>query len=183
MKNLFIAIALILITNISAQEGTEKTNVFVRVYDLQNKLMRKGRMLSVSDTSLELKRKKKIMLIAFDSVGLIKTHRSAGHNALIGAAVVAPLFAMTGAASTNSDWDNETMLYSTGQGAAIGAVLGAITGAVLGGIANNILKTKPQVFEINGDKLKWQEFKETITGLSNSKNGLFEEPVEYRASI
>ena len=41
MKNLFFAIALILSINISAQKGTEKTNVFVRVYDLQGKKLAK----------------------------------------------------------------------------------------------------------------------------------------------
>lgn len=64
MKNLFFAMALILGMYITAQEGAERPNMFLRVYDLQSKLIRKGNILSISDTTLQLKGKKDEMGIA-----------------------------------------------------------------------------------------------------------------------
>lgn len=161
MKNLFFAIALILSININAQEGTEKANVFVRVYDLQGKKISKGNILSISDTLLQLKGKREPMKITARSIGLIKTKHSGGNNVLIGAVSGATFLAILGAAS--ADPDAMFLGYSTGEGAAMGVLLGAPTGAAIGGITTLFKNSKS--YKINGDELKWKEFKETIIGL------------------
>lgn len=158
MKNLFFTIALILSIGISAQEGTEKTNVFVRVYNLEGKKIGKGKILSISDTSLQLFRKVESVKFPVSSIGSIKTKHSAGHNVLVGALAGATTMAILGAASADPDaW---LFGYTAGEGAALGALLGGTTGAAIGGIT--ILFKKPKSYEINGDKEKWKAFKELI---------------------
>ena len=157
MKNLFFAIALVLSVNISAQVGPEKANVFVRVYDLQGKKISKGNILSISDTLLQLKGKREPMKIAARSIGLIKTKHSGGNNVLIGAVSGATFLAILGAAAYNpGSW----VLGSAAAGAAIGVFLGAPTGAAIGGITTLFKNSKS--YKINGDELKWKEFKESI---------------------
>jgi len=161
MKNLFFAIALILSIHISAQEGTEKANIFVRVYDLQGKKISKGNILSISDTSLQLKGKREPMKITVNSIGLIKTKQSAGNNVLIGALSGASFFGLLGAVT--ADPDALILGYSAGEGAAAGAFIGGTAGATIGGITALFKNSKS--YKINGDELKWKEFKETIIGL------------------
>lgn len=161
MKNLFFTIALILSIHISAQEGTEKANVFVRVYDLQGQKISKGKILSISDTSLQLKGKKEPIEVTAKSIGLIKTKHSGGNNVLVGAASGASLLAILGAAT--ADPDAMIMGYSAGEGAAAGAFLGGTAGAAIGGITT--LFKESESYKINGDELKWKAFKETIMGL------------------
>ena len=158
MKNLFFVIALILGINISAQVGTEKTNVFVRVYDLQGKKISKGNIFSISDTLLQLKGKIEPIKIAANSIGLIKTKHSGGKNVLIGAISGATFFAILGAAT--ADPDALVLGYSAGEGAASGALLGGISGAAIGGIT--ILFNNSATYIINGDELKWKAFSEMI---------------------
>ena len=158
MKNLFFAIALILSINISAQKGTEKTNVFVRVYDLQGKKISKGNILSISDSLLQLKGKREPMKIATRSIGLIKTKHSGGNNVLKGAVIGATGLAILFAASAGEDTP-----YDAAGGAAGGAFLGGFFGAAVGGVT--ILFKNSKSYIINGDELKWKEFKETITKL------------------
>lgn len=158
MKNLFFAIALILSINISAQEGTEKTNVFVRVYNLQGKKISKGNIFSISDTSLQLKGKREPVIIDASSIGLIKTKHSGGNNVLMGAATGATALAIFMAAS---DGPNDG--FDPAGAAAVGGFLGGIAGAAIGGLTSLFKKSKSYI--ISGDELKWKEFKETITGL------------------
>jgi hypothetical protein len=161
MKNLFFAIALLLSITISAQEGAEKANVFVRVYDLKGEKISKGKILSISDTLLQLKGGKGSVKIVANSIGLIKTKRSEGNNVLIGAATGATALAILGAATADpNDW---LFGYTAGEGAALGVFLGAPIGAAIGGVT--ILFKKSKSYIINGDELKLKEFKETITGL------------------
>lgn len=161
MKNLFFAIALLLSISISAQEGTEKANVFVRVYDLQGEKISKGNILSISDTLLQLKGKREPIKIAVRSIGSIKTKHSGGNNILIGAVSGGVFMAIIGAAT--ADPDAFILGYTASEGAALGVFLGAPIGAAIGGIT--VLLKKSRSFEINGDELKLKEFKETITGL------------------
>jgi len=158
MKNLFF-IALILSFNISAQELTEKANTFVRVYDLQGKKISKGNILSISDTSLELKYAKGSKKITSNIIGLIKTKHSGGNNVLIGAATCGTIFAGMGAAT--ADPDDWMFGYTASEGAIGGAVAGGVIGGAIGGIT--ILFKNSKSYIINGDELKWKEFKETIT--------------------
>jgi hypothetical protein len=164
MKNLFIAITLLLSITISAQKGIENTKVFVRVYDLQSKLISKGNILSISDKSLQLKGPKGQMGIAAGSIGLIKTGRLAGRNILIGSATGAVVGAIYGASTGVPRDELGWFDYTVGEGAVIGVILGGAVGAGIGGITT-IFKKKSRIFIINGDELKWIEFKESITRL------------------
>jgi len=155
MKNLFFAIALILSINISAQKGTEKTNVFVRVYDLQGKKISKGNILSISDSLLQLKGKREPMKIATRSIGLIKTKHSGGNNVLKGAVIGATGLAILMAATAGED-----TYHDAAGGAAAGVFVGGIFGAAVGGVTSLFKNSK--TYEINGDKEKWEAFKQMI---------------------
>jgi len=156
MKNLILVITLILSSNVCAQNGLENTNVFVRVYDLQGKKISKGKILSISETSLQLNRKGESMNIPVESIGSIKTKRSAGNNVLFGAATGATTMAILGAATADPDaW---IFGYTAGEGAAAGALLGGTAGAAIGGIT--ILFKNSKSYEINGDKVKLKAFTE-----------------------
>ncbi len=161
MKNIFIAIALILGISVYAQVKNEKKDVFVRVFDLQGKKIGKGKILSISDTSIELKGKSESP-IEVANIGLIKTKHSGGHNVLIGAACGATLFAIIGAVSgdSGSSEDFNITFWSSEEGAAGGGLVGGATGAAIGGLT--ILLKKSNSYEINGDELKLKEFKEKL---------------------
>ena len=157
MKNLIFAITLILGINVCAQNGFENTNLFVRVYDLQGNKIGKGKILSISETSLQLNRKGESVEIPVSSIGSIKTKRSAGNNVLIGAVIGATSMAILGTATADPDdgWG-----WTAAEGAAGGALGGALGGAAIGGIT--ILFKNSKSYEINGDKAKWKAFKEMI---------------------
>lgn len=158
MKNLIFAITLILGINVCAQNGFENTNLFVRVYDLQGNKIGKGKILSISETSLQLNRKGESVKIPVSSIGSIKTKRSAGNNVLIGAVTGATTMAILGAATAEPDaW---IFGYTAAEGATAGALGGALVGAAIGGIT--ILFKNSKSYEINGDKAKWKAFKEMI---------------------
>ncbi len=150
MKNLIFAITLILSINVCAQNGFENTNVFVRVYDLQGKKINKGKILSISETSLQLNRKGEIPV---GSIGLIKMRRSIGHNILVGASIGATITGLLVA-----------VLGDNGDVGAVGLIAIATVGGAASGALDGIdfLSKKPKSYEINGDKVKWKEFKEMI---------------------
>ena len=155
MKNLIFAITLILSINVCAQNELENTNVFVRVYNLQGEKISKGKILSFSETSLQLNRKRESVKIPVDSIGSIITKRAGGNNVLLGAAIGATTMAILGAATAEPD---DFLGYTAGEGAIGGALAGGISGAAIGGIT--ILFKNSKSYEINGDKVKWKAFTE-----------------------
>lgn len=158
MKNLIVAITLILSSTVCAQNDFENTNIFVRVYDLQGKKIGKGKILSISDMSLQLYRKEASITVLLPDIGSIKTKHAAGNNVLVGAAIGATTLAILGAASADPDaW---LFAYTAGEGAAAGALLGGTAGAAVGGIT--ILFKNSDSYEINGDTEKWKAFKEMM---------------------
>jgi hypothetical protein len=158
MKNLIFVITLIFSVNVYAQNRFENTNVFVRVYDSLGKKISKGKILSISDTSLQLNRKGESLEILVSSIATIKTKRSAGNNVLVGATIGATSMAILGAATADPDaW---ILGYTAGEGAGAGALLGGTAGAAIGGIT--ILFKNSKSYEINGDMEKWKAFKEMI---------------------
>lgn len=161
MKKLFFAMALILSINISAQKGTEKANVFVRVYDLQGKKISKGNILTITDSMLQLNAGTGPKEIEVSNIGLIKTKRSAGNNILIGSVIGAvPLIIL---AAVSTEGNSYLVGHSVWVGAARGSAIGVPVGALIGGITSLFKNSKSYI--IDGDDLKWKEFKETITGL------------------
>jgi len=157
MKNLIFAITLILSINVCAQNGFENTYVFVRVYDLQGKKIGKGKIFSISETSLQLNRKGESVKIPVSSIGFIKTKHSEGNNVLVGAVIGATTMGIFGATIAEPGL---LFGFSASEGAAGGVVLGGIAGAAIGGIT--ILFKNSKSYEINGDKAKWKAFKEMI---------------------
>ena len=158
MKTLIFVITLILSINVCAQNEFENTDVFVRVYDLQGKKIGKGKILSMSETSLQLNKKGNSLTIPVSDIGSIKTKHSGGNNVLIGAATGAAVMAVLGAAT--ADPDACILGYTAGEGAAVGAILGGTAGAAIGGIT--ILFKNSKSFEINGELEKLIAFKEMI---------------------
>ena len=157
MKSLLFAITLILCINTFAQEMPEKANVFVRVYDLQDKKIGKGKILSITDTTLQLQGTRE--LINFNNIGIIRTRHSAGHNILIGAASGAAIGAVVGIASADPDaWFG----FTAGEGATLGIVLGGLSGSVIGWISSLFKESNSYI--INGDPLKFKEFNSTMSG-------------------
>lgn len=158
MKTLIFVITLILSINVCAQNEFENSNVFVRVYDLQGKKIGKGKILSMSETSLQLYKKGNSLTVPIGNIGSIKTKHSGGNNILIGAATGAAVMAILGAASADPDaW---ILGYTAGEGAAAGAILGGTAGVAIGGIT--ILFKNSKSFEINGELEKLIAFKEMI---------------------
>jgi hypothetical protein len=90
---------LILSINVCAQNRLKNTNVFVRIYDLQGKKISKGKLLSISETSLQLNRKRESVKIPANNIYSIITKRTAGNNVLVGAAIGATTMAIYGAAT------------------------------------------------------------------------------------
>ncbi|WP_047245640.1 hypothetical protein [Maribacter thermophilus] len=158
MKSVVLAITLILSTGIYAQNEFENTNVFVRVYDLEGKKVGRGKIYSITETSLQLYRKEVFFEIPVSNIGSIRTKRSAGNNILVGAATGATSMAVLGAAT--ADPNATFFAYSVGEGAGAGALLGATLGAGIGGIT--VLFKNSKSYEISGDKVKWKAFKEMI---------------------
>ena len=145
-------ISLIFCANLFAQNETASHNVFVRVYNLQNKKIGKGKILAITESSIQLIRGKKIDTIAARNIGLIKTKRSGGHNVLIGAATGAAIMGVFVASDTNED----NAFISVEGDILVGAIMGGTVGAVLGGIT---VYTKNTVtYEINGKVSKWNDF-------------------------
>lgn len=156
MKYLFVAIALILCINVSAQGISEGANVFVRVYDLQNKKIAKGKILAVTDSTLQLQGRGGVINV--NDIGLIRTKRSAGHNVLIGTVSFAGVGAIAGAASSNPS--DAWFSYTAGEGAVAGVVLFAPVGAAVGGISS--LFKKSTSYLINGDSIQFKDFNNKV---------------------
>ena len=151
---------MILSFNTYAQEITEIDNLFVRVYNLQGQKISKGKVLAVTDKSLQIKGKKGTINLDLPGIGLIKTKRSAGNNILIGSAIGASLLAILGASS--ADPDNASFFsYNAGEGAAAGVIIGLPLGAAAGGLTTIFKNSKS--YSIDGDLSKWKVFQEMIT--------------------
>ena len=158
IKNLILLLLILLSYNADAQKSS-----FVRVYNLAGEKINKGYVISVTDTSLQLKDNSTLVAIPVRSIGFIKTKRSAGNNVLVGSVIGATTGAVLGAVTAEPDAG--FMAYTAGEGAAAGALLGSVAGAVIGGLT--ILAKNPDTYLINGDVSKWKAFQSLITGKNN----------------
>jgi hypothetical protein len=140
MKKVFTLLFLISVSwKLAAQEA-----IFIRVYDVDGRKIGKGKVLAVTDTSLQLKvRGTDTVDLSVANIGRIQTRRSAGHNVLIGSLIGAGLFSIVGAATADPDaW---ILGYTAAEGAALGASVGVIPGAVIGAISLLTKKLKDWV--------------------------------------
>jgi len=157
-----LGVLLFIPLGLNAQRESNYNYMFVRVYNLEGKKINKGNVLVVTDTTLVIKGKRGYENIPVNSIGLIKTKHSEGHNVLMGAVVGGSTIAILGVATADPDaW---IFGYSAGEGAAVGGVLGGTAGAAIGGIT--ILFKNSKSFIINGDLSKWKAFQEGITRIN-----------------
>lgn len=153
MKLLTIIFTILFSCSVFAQQS-----IFVRVYDLSGKKIHAGRVLAVTDSSLQLRTNENLKISA-TQIGYIKTKRSAVNNLAIGSLVGATALAIAVAASAEPDaiW----FAYSAGEGAAIGTVIGLPLGAAVGGLT--VPFKNPKTYIISGDLLKWKVFQSVIS--------------------
>ncbi len=148
---------LIFSLNMTAQNETEKSGMFIRVYNMDGKKINSGKFLFTNDSVLGIKRGNKLDQIQITSIGSIKTKRSAGHNVLVGSAIGGGFVAILGAASSDPD---SFLGWSAGEGIAAGFILGAPVGAAIGGIT--ALFKSPNTYIIEGDIVKMKLFADSI---------------------
>lgn len=133
-------------------------SIFVRVYDLSGKKIHAGRVLAVTDSSLQLRTNENLK-ISVTQIGYIKTKRSAVNNLAIGSLVGATALAIAGAASAEPDatW----VIFSAGELAMIGIVVGLPLGAAVGGLT--VPFKKPKTYIIGGDLVNWKVFQSVVS--------------------
>lgn len=152
--NVLILFSLLLFSClVQSQEKSMDKSHFIRVYDLDGKKLAKGRLINVSDTQITLQRGKKTESLAISSIGYMRTKRSVGHNALIGAAAGTAVAAITFA--SQADPDAWIFGYTAGEGILVGFILGAPAGAATGALSA-LFKNSEQ-FEINGQADRWKQ--------------------------
>lgn len=152
-KILVFVISLILCANALAQNETDSAKVFVRVYNLQNKKIGKGKLVAIKESSLQLIRNKKIKEFSTVNIGTIKTKRSDGYNILIGTITGATAIGIAVASDTNAN----NAFFSVEGDILAGAIMGGTAGVAIGGIT--CLFKNSVTYEINGDMEKWKAFK------------------------
>ena len=161
MKYLLFTIALFLCVNITAQELPKKSKIFVRVYNNVGKKIAKGKILSITENSLILKKGSSSITIPSNEISYLKTKRSNGNNALLGASggfilglsiVAANQDTPTNSASGFTRRTKPMPFSASFFTAAIGYGVGYIT---------TVFKNSKQ-YIIGGDAQKWQGFKEEI---------------------
>ncbi|WP_274475194.1 hypothetical protein [Mangrovimonas aestuarii] len=161
---LFTLIALFFCTSLFAQE-TSKDDVFLRMYDLDGNKIAKGYLVSVHDTIVALEYKKELIKIPISKIDMIKTRRSPGHSALIGAAMGGIGFGVFGAAQADETLGKGN---SSLEGAGIGLLAGAAGGALVGGATG--LFSKAKTYEVNGNMEKFQDFLFNIKPVTGDLN-------------
>ncbi|MBR9844993.1 MAG: hypothetical protein GYB35_02240 [Algicola sp.] len=155
MKILLLSLALILSANVFAQ-NTSKTP-FLRVFNLEGKKIAKGKFVQVTDSTLSLRKNRKIIEISFRDIGVIKTKHSIGNNFLTGAAIGAGVLGAVLASSSTSSNNSFGLDGSLGIGALVGAPLGSAAGGAVGLFKNS------KTYEIHGDEVQWHAFKDIFT--------------------
>ena len=161
MKYLIIFFTFFIALNVSAQQSSSE---FIRVFDINGKRIAKGKIQELTDTSVILKNNPGVNL-PVNNIGFIKSKRSNKHNVLIGTAT-GGVFGLLGLASASN---GPTTGFAGGASRGI-AVVGSIVFTALGagvGYLTTLFK-KSETYMINGDLVKWMNFKETIMVRTNN---------------
>ena len=157
-KTIMLLMVLTLYSNVYSQNGNISEGTFVRVYNLEGKKIGKGKVFTVSDTLLTLRKNSKYINLRPIDIGFIKSKHSAGHNVLMGSIVGGGTMAILGAASADPDaW---IFGYSVAEGATAGALFGGVAGGAIGG-ATSLFKNS-ETFIINGEESNWKSFIQMI---------------------
>ena len=166
MKYLIIIIFLISLIKVDAQNEIVDANIFIRVYNLKGKKINKGKITSISESSIELYLKGKIISVPLSNIGKIKTKHSAGNNIVIGALIGGGSLAVIGLLS--GDDDSGFLALTATNKASLGLVGGGFFGAIIGAITAIFKKSK--LYIIDGSKMKLKDFKEKISGFKLKHN-------------
>lgn len=158
MKYLIITIFLFSSINVTAQNEILDANIYIRIYNLEGKKINKGKIKSISETSIELYFKEKTTSVPLEKIGKIKTKRSGGNNVAKGALIGGGSLALLGLLS--GDDDPGIISFSATDKGAVGLIGGGIIGAGIGGITTIFKKSK--LYIIDGDEMKLKDFKEKI---------------------
>ncbi len=140
-----------------SQDRGVSTGSFIRIYDSNGDKIAKGRILSVTDSSLIVESAKKSKSIPIKNVAIIKTKHSFGHLPLVLGTSGIILGGIVGAASyqgsnnSGSGWDIDLGIGASVLGGSM--IFGP--GLALEGVLISATK-KHETFEIDGDvnKLK-----------------------------
>ena len=151
-----LTLFLLLSVNLAAQV---QKSTFVRVYDAAGNKIYKGRVLAVTDSSIQLKSSKAAIEVAVAKIGMIKTKHSAGNNVLVGSLMGASSLALIAAASAD---ENDFILNDAGESAAAGGIAGMALGGVAGLLTVPLKNSK--TFPIGGSASKWKAFKAFMEG-------------------
>lgn len=156
MKKVVLVLVLLVSPTLLAQN--EIPNIFIRVYDLEGNKIGKGKILSISKSTLQLERRSRTKEFSVSNIGSIKTKRSARNNVLVGAGIGAVTVGIAGAAvSEPNDW---VFSFTKAEGAFGEAILGGVAGAGIGGITS--LFKDSRTYIINGEPSKLEAFIDSI---------------------
>jgi hypothetical protein len=123
---------------------------------LEGNKIDKGKVLAVTDSTLQLQGQKSSRAIDRRTIGLIKTKRSEGNNVLVGSLIGLTTLGILGAVEGggNDEWFSSTDL------AVGGGIVGAVIGAGIGALILPFKNSKSYI--INGDASKWNVFQEMM---------------------
>ncbi len=157
MKTLVFSILIFLTINVHSQKKE-----FIRVYILEGKKIMRGRDYQITDSTIEFKKKNKI--IHYAQIGFIKTKHSFGHNIGVGSLLG---LASLGLFTLTLPYDKNRNLFDKGTTVGlVSTLIGAPSGALIGTISN-VFK-KPKKIEIDRDFEKWEKFKTLFQKISKS---------------
>ena len=134
---------------------------FIRVFDANGTKIARGKVISVTENTLQLRRNGQVIDLPVSDIFSIKTKRSAGNNIAIGAGVGAVTMAILGIAS--ADEDAYIFAYDETEGAMSGLLLGAPMGAAVGGLT--ALFKVSRTFDIGGAGAKLKQFETYLLSL------------------
>ena len=140
-------------------QETQYKDTFVRIYNLSGKKTHKGKIKSISNTSIELNLSRRSIKIPLEKIGKIKTKRSSAHYIIKSALITGGIIATMGFISGNDKGDGCFYLSAVDK-AVIGFAAGNIIGGIVGAI--NVLFKKSEVFIINGNNNELKKFKEKM---------------------
>ncbi|MCZ4318645.1 hypothetical protein O4H26_06560 [Aequorivita viscosa] len=158
MKYIIFITVLFFSYSVIAQEEVY-SNTFVRIYNLDGKKINKGRIKTISKTSIELYLKEETIEIPLHKIGKIKTRRSGGNNIAKGAIIGGGSLALVGLLS--GDDDKGIIYFSASDKSMMGLIGGGFIGGMVGGIT--AIFKKADTYIIDANELNLERFKEAMT--------------------
>ncbi|GAO42538.1 hypothetical protein [Flavihumibacter petaseus] len=139
---------------------TAQKSLFIRVFDIQEVRIARGKLLQATDSSVLLLTNKDTAEIPLRQIGKIKTKHSPGNNIGIGVASGALIGAVAGAASADPD---DFLGYTTGEGIVGGILLGGAIGAGIGSLS--LIFKHGETYLISARQENWEAFKKMADAL------------------